>query len=55
MYNNIILYVLYIVHIPAALIPHMEAVNFNLQQFIKVLHSVGGVALVLLYLLLADG
>ena len=40
---------------PVALIPHLEAVNFNLEAFISVLHSVGGGALVMFYILMADG
>lgn len=39
----------------SALMPHLEAVNFDLQRFIGVFHSIGGIALVMFYLLLADG
>ena len=38
-----------------ALIPHLEAVNFDLEGFISVLHSIGGGAFIMLYVLLADG
>ena len=39
----------------AALMPHLEAVNFNLDRFIAVLHSVGGGAFIFLYILMVDG
>ncbi|CAI8003903.1 N-acetylneuraminate 9-O-acetyltransferase [Geodia barretti] len=35
--------------------PHLEAVNFNLDRFIAVLHSVGGGAFIFLYILMVDG
>ena len=46
-----------IVHLcfPVALIPHLEAVSFNLERFIAQLHSVGGGAFVFLYVLMVDG
>ena len=39
----------------AALMPHLEAINFDLDRFVLVLHSIGGGAVVFLYILIVDG
>ena len=38
-----------------AIIPHLEAIHFDLDGLISVLHSIGGGAFIMLYILMADG
>ena len=38
-----------------ALIPHLEAVKFDLEAFISVLHSIGGGAFTMFYIVMCDG
>lgn len=53
----------YVCHLPSsvallcpivALTPYLEARSFDVNKFFSVLHSVGSIAAVLLYMLMAD-